>query len=335
MNSENSPVISVIIPAYNYASFLPQAIGSVSSQTYQNWECIVVDDGSTDNTKDVMEQLMKEDKRIHYFVQVNSGPTVARNLGLSKAKGKYIQFLDADDLIEDQKFQKQLDVFEKYPDIDIVYGNVQYFKSNNISKQYHNITLEGSKPWMKKLSGSGEEMIKALLYENLMVIQSPLFKRSLVQNFGNMDEKLYYNEDWELWARYAINNAKFKFDEAKGTNALVRVHDSYSKDNLMMFIYGLYACLKLDKSLEDKKYKKIMIPKIAYHKRIIDEKLIAILRTDKEAAVAKAIFIEKLTGVSRYGLYSRSFMKYPVWFCHLYSRFLFVIHKLKNMIIYA
>lgn len=331
----NNPKISVIIPCYNYALYLPETIGSLLNQTYKNWECIIVDDGSTDNSKEVAESLCAKDNRITYYLQGNSGPTVARNWGLKLSTGQFIQFLDADDLIENQKLEKQLMLFESNPELDVVYGNVKYFKANDVAKQYHDMSLEGSKPWMKKLSGSGEKMICAFLNENLMVIHSPIFRKSLVEKWGGMDEDLYFNEDWELWTRYAIRDAKFQFDESEGTNALVRVHDSYSKDNFKMFVYGLLACLKLNKLFNDTKYRKIMIPKIAYHKRIIDEKLISQLSSDKVAAIEKAIFVEKLTGISRYKLYSRLFKTFPAWFSYLYSKFLFVIHKLKNIIVYA
>ncbi|HEY0030056.1 MAG TPA: glycosyltransferase family 2 protein [Bacteroidia bacterium] len=328
-------LVSIIIPCYNYALFLPQSVESLQKQTYENWECIIIDDGSTDNSREVAESLAKSDLRIRYYLQSNAGPTVARNLGLSKANGSFIQFLDADDLIEAEKLEKQLALFAKQPECDIVYSGVKYFRSGDLTKLYDDISLEGSRPWMKKLSGKGDVMVEALLRENLMVIHSPLFRASLVERFGKMDEELYYNEDWELWARFAINGACFLFDESPGTQALVRVHESYSKDNFKMFVYGLSACLKLGSLLKDKKFKRIMVPKIAYHKRIIDEKLIALLRHDKKAAVEKSLLVEKLTGIKRYKLYTKMFNSYPVWICYLYSRFVFIIHKLKNVIVYA
>lgn len=335
MNTGTSPHISVIIPAYNYAKFLPETIGSVIAQTYPDWQCLVIDDGSSDNTKEVVTELMKHDSRIHYYYQENSGPTVARNLGLKLAKGEFIQFLDADDLIENKKFEKQLQLFKEENSPDVVYGNVYYFKSSNPQTLYNGMALEGSKPWMKKLSGSGKDMILAFLNENLMVIQAPLFKKKLVDLYGSMDEELFYNEDWELWTRFAIHNAKFKYDESEGTNSLVRVHESYSNDNFKMFIHGLHASLKMNARLTDRIYKKVLIPKIAYHKRIIDEKLIEILKKDRVKAAAQAALVADVTGLERYKKYARLFNIYPVWFWYLYSKFLFVVNKLKNVILYA
>lgn len=331
--SEN-PKVSIIIPSYNYALYLPESIGSILSQTYTNWECIVIDDGSTDNSKGVVEQLCLKDNRIKYFLQINSGPTVARNYGLKLAEGEFIQFLDADDKLEPQKLEKQIAIFYQHSETDIVYSGVKYFDSSNPSELYDSLDLK-SGPWMKNLSGSGDVMISELLKGNIMVISSPLVRKSLFDKFGAMNELLQYNEDWELWARFAIRNAGFHFDNSNGTQVLVRVHESYSKDNFKMFSHGLKACLILNEMVMGRKYRKIMIPKINYHMRIIDEKLIKLLRDNKQMAVETSLQVYAKTGIKRYLMYSKLFNIYPVWFCYLYSRFLFLVNKLKNIIIYA
>jgi len=330
----NSPKVSIIIPSYNYALYLPQSIGSIINQTYTNWECIIIDDGSTDNSKEVVEQLVAKDNRIKYVLQSNSGPTVARNHGVKLATGEFIQFLDADDLIEKKKLEKQIALFNQNKDFDIVYSGVKYFESSNPSKLYDNLDLK-SEPWMKNLSGAGDVMITELLKGNIMVISSPLVRKAVFEKLGDMNEVLQYNEDWELWARFAIGKAKFYFDNSDETQALVRVHNSYSTDSFKMYAFGLFACLRLNESVKGRKYKKIMIPKINYHKRVIDEKLIELLRADKKKAIEWVLFISILTGLKRYAVYKTLFALFPVWFCYLYSRFLFIIHKLKNVILYA
>jgi glycosyltransferase involved in cell wall biosynthesis len=93
-----SPKVSVIIPTYNRADLLSRAIKSVIAQTYTNWELLVVDDGSTDNTKEVVKEFIKKDKRIKYLWEPNSGsPSKPRNFVAKNAKGEYIAFLDSDD----------------------------------------------------------------------------------------------------------------------------------------------------------------------------------------------------------------------------------------------
>jgi glycosyltransferase involved in cell wall biosynthesis len=334
MSSEYQPLVSVIIPCYNYALYLPESIGSIISQSYANWECIIVDDGSTDNSKEVAEQFCKKDNRVKYFLQVNSGPTVARNYGLKLAKGEFIQFLDADDILESRKLEKQISVFNEHMDNDIVYGSVKYFDSSNPSKLYDSLDLK-SGPWMKNLSGRGDVMIMELLKGNIMVISSPLARKSLFDKLGGMNQVLQFNEDWELWARFAIGNAKFQFDDASNTQALVRVHESYSKDIFKMYSHGIKACLLLNETVTGRKYRKIMIPKIAYHKRVIDEKLLELLASDKLKAIDCAAKVYSQTGVERYSFYTRIFSNYPYWFCYLYSKIVFFANKLKNTIIYA
>lgn len=302
-------MISVIIPTYNYSHFIRDAIKSVQAQTYTKWECIVVDDGSTDNTRQVVEELCAADNRIKYIYQVNAGPTVARNLGLKKSKGEYIQFLDADDLIQPKKFEWQLSVFAEHPEYEIVYGGVKYFNSQYPEKLYNTIQLTGEKSWMPNVSGKGDQILLPLLKENIMVISSPLVRKSVLAVFGNLDEGFYYNEDWELWLRLAINNIHFEYSDHEQTNALVRVHPSYSTDNLKMFIFGLKVCLKISQTLTDYKYQRILIPKINYHKKIIDQKLVELAATDRQKAVQMAEFLYRETGVANY-------KRYPHWYAH-------------------
>ncbi len=328
------PKVSVIIPSYNYALYLPESIGSIMDQKFTDWECIVIDDGSTDNSREVVERLCEKDNRIKYVLQSNSGPTVARNHGLKLAKGEFIQFLDADDKLESNKLEKQLAIFNQQKEIDIVYSGVKYFESSNPSKLYDSMDLK-SGPWMKNLSGAGDIMIMELLSRNIMVISSPLVRKTVFEKFGYMNEVLQYNEDWELWARFAINNAKFYFDNSVDTRAIVRVHKSYSTDNFKMYSHGLKACFMINEKVSGRKYRKIMIPKINYHMRIIDEKLIKLLEQNKENAIENALQVYNQTGVKRYLTYSKLFGKCPVWFCYLYSRFLFIANKLKNVIVYA
>jgi glycosyltransferase involved in cell wall biosynthesis len=119
MEKKETPLVSVIIPTYNFASFLPKAIDSCLNQTYQNLEIIVVDDGSTDHTREVVQGF--KDKII-YIYQDNQGVSAARNTGLELATGDFITFLDADDYLTEDSIQVRLDVLLKYDDIGYVIG---------------------------------------------------------------------------------------------------------------------------------------------------------------------------------------------------------------------
>src|SRR3990172_4396851 len=102
------PVVSVIVPCYNHGHFLAEALESVLAQSWQLWECIVVDDGSTDDTRQVVEAFVQIDTRFQYLHQSNQGLSAARNAGIAVCKGSYIQFLDADDMLEEKKLEAQI-----------------------------------------------------------------------------------------------------------------------------------------------------------------------------------------------------------------------------------
>lgn len=114
------PKVSVIVPCYNQAAFLPKAIASLHAQTLGDWECIIVDDGSTDNTAEVAANIALNEPRVRLVQQTNGGLAAARNAGLIQAKGEYIQFLDADDTIAPEKFKQQVELMER-EGLDISY----------------------------------------------------------------------------------------------------------------------------------------------------------------------------------------------------------------------
>jgi glycosyltransferase involved in cell wall biosynthesis len=102
------PLVSIIIPTYNRSSVIRETLDSVFAQTYNNWECIIVDDGSTDNTSNVVLTYVAKDKRFHYYKRPdthNEGGNGARNYGLEISKGVYVQFLDSDDLLAKNKLE--------------------------------------------------------------------------------------------------------------------------------------------------------------------------------------------------------------------------------------
>ena len=122
--ANQAPIVSVIIPAYNAERFIPQAIQSVLEQTYQSYEIIVVDDGSTDKTKDILKEF--EDK-VCCIYQENQGPSAARNAGIKISQGRYICFLDADDIWTPDKLEVQVEFLECHPDISLVFSDHQDF----------------------------------------------------------------------------------------------------------------------------------------------------------------------------------------------------------------
>ena len=127
MNIE-SPLVSIIVPCYNYGHLLHETLESVVAQTYQNWECIIVDDGSTDNTRQVAMNYIDNDSRFLYQYQKNKGLASARNTGFKLAKGYYIQLLDSDDILPPEKIQRHVTILKTRPEVDLVYGRVSIFE---------------------------------------------------------------------------------------------------------------------------------------------------------------------------------------------------------------
>ena len=217
----------MIVPTYNYGRFIGETLECLRAQTYVNWECIVVDDGSTDDTAERVSQFMQRDARFKFLRQENARQAAAKNNGLRNSAGHYIQFLDADDLIEPQKFEKQVEYLEAHREVDIVYGSMRYFKTETPEERLYWVWGE-NKPWMPETSGSGKEVLTALVRQNIMVINSPMIRRRVIDEVGLFDNKLPPAEDWDYWLRCAAAGMRFQFEDSPGTLALVRWHSSSS-----------------------------------------------------------------------------------------------------------
>jgi glycosyltransferase involved in cell wall biosynthesis len=245
-----APLVSIIIPTYNCGQYIEEAILSVQRQTYPHWECIVVDDGSTDDTCDLVLDYVQKDARISYIRQKNRGLSSARNVGLKSIQGRYVQFLDADDLIEPRKLERQVTFLEKNRDIDIVYSDVRYFKDDN-QKLLYSIS-DDNRPWMPRVSGRGKEILEKLIRGNIMVVHAPLLRREIVDSVGSFDENLLRVEDWDYWLRCAIHGAYMHYDDYEATQVLVRVRQhSLSQDKKQMLASTIKVRKKIDKLISD------------------------------------------------------------------------------------
>ncbi len=235
------PKISIIIPCYNYAHFLPESIASLKEQSYANWECLIVDNASTDNSKQVIESFAVLDNRIKYYYQPIKGPSAARNLGIKEAKGEFVQFLDADDLLQVNKLKNGISIFNNHPDAAIVYSDMRYFAHGNKNEMFFAMSLNKKydKPWMNYIEGKKSEMLPFILSGNIMVISSPLIKKSVLDEIGYFDETLLFHEDWEYWLRFVFADKKFILDKEKDSMTLIRVHEnSHSNANLFKMMLG-------------------------------------------------------------------------------------------------
>lgn len=200
------PTISVVIPCYNQEPYLAEAIGSVRSQTFMDWECIVVDDGSTDGSAAVVESIARADPRVRLLRQENSGVSAARNLGVAHARGRYIQFLDGDDVLLPEKFSVQLSAFAADPELDIAYCDFEYMEGSRFEHR-------SPSPAHYRDKAAARNVAKGLVTGNFVNVAAPLVRAGAFEGIGLFDERLVGCEDYDLWLRFAIAGRKFEWSE--------------------------------------------------------------------------------------------------------------------------
>jgi len=191
---------SIIMPAYNVEKYIGNAIKSVLTQTYQNFELIVVDDGSTDKTSEIISTFA--DSRIIVIKQENQGLGRARNVGINNAKNEYVAFLDSDDLWAPQKLENVLNELA-LESIGIFYSNALIFV-DNISKAVKN---RYSEPIFLK------DFRELILVYDFIIVSSVVIPRNILLEFNGFSEDLYGTEDWDLWIRITRKYGIKKIDE--------------------------------------------------------------------------------------------------------------------------
>ena len=186
-------LVSVVIPCYNHAKFLPDALFSILNQTYAHWECIIVNDGSPDNTEEVAQQWLLKDERITYYKKENRGLSNARNYGIERALGQYILTLDADDKFEKTFIEKAVNVFNNCIEVGIVSCWGLRFKKN----KYYGLF----KPNGKELND--------YLFCNAASAGSVIFRKKCWCEVNGYDEQMKKGfEDWEFYIRVSKNGWK-------------------------------------------------------------------------------------------------------------------------------
>ncbi|MBN2396109.1 MAG: glycosyltransferase [Candidatus Atribacteria bacterium] len=190
--------LSIIIPTYNCSLFLPEAIDSVLEQTFQDYEIIVIDDGSTDETEVVISRY---GSNIVYIKQENLGPSAARNRGLNIAIGEYIVFLDADDILLPAKLEMQVSFLDHNQDVDVVYSDGYYNDcfgaGGSEQKLFSQIGL------LSTGLGAPIESLKILAIRNAFPIHAAMTRKAILWEVKGFDEDLPALEDWDLWFRIA------------------------------------------------------------------------------------------------------------------------------------
>lgn len=223
-------LVSVIIPTYNRENIIKDAINTVLAQTYQNFEIIIIDDG-TDNTGDIVKSF--KDERIKYIYEEKRGnPSIARNIGIKDAKGKYIAFLDSDDLWHPEKLEKQVNILDQNHDIGFV-------TNWNLYKTFENEEIKVKKYQAKTQKENIQYILtspdKVYAGTSTLMIRKECFEKS-----GLFDGEIIFCEDWDLYFRISVLYNIYNIEEiltyyrvhkgaASSTNDVKKFRESYLK----------------------------------------------------------------------------------------------------------
>lgn len=217
MVKNNNPLVSVIMPVFNGEKTILLALESLKLQSYKNWKCYIINDGSTDSTKDILDNL--DDSRfIIIHLEMNQGRSKARQIALDLVEGEYLTFLDADDFYHVEKLKKQLQIFNDYPQVDLVSCGMGCYDDN-----FDLITVKGN----KKI---GPEMYKISMH--FYPARAPSMIRLPKAKTIKYNGKLKYAEDTDYFTRY-INNNKYYV-----TNEILYYYSEFTSVNSKKILDG-------------------------------------------------------------------------------------------------
>jgi glycosyltransferase involved in cell wall biosynthesis len=194
--SSKSPAVSVIVATFNRALFLPETIDSILMQSFQDFELIVVDDGSTDNTREIVDRY---GPRLQYLYQENRGPSAARNLGVKHARAPWIAFQDSDDLSLANHLESLYRYTREFPDCGMVFGNGRYIGA----PEHDRDTIIPAKK-SRRLAEKGVRLAD-LFTKSIVRLQASLIARKVYDAIGGHDETLWISMDLDLAFRIFMN----------------------------------------------------------------------------------------------------------------------------------
>lgn len=213
------PLVSVVMPAYNAARYIREAIDSVLSQDYPNLELIVVDDGSTDSTVAIVGEY---GQRVICLSQANAGPAQARNTAVALAKGDLIAFLDADDVWMPGKVGAQVDYLHKHPDVDAVFGRFARWEADADGRfETPPASIQAGAIDGDRLARPSGYIYCDLLLDSVVHIITAMVRRELVRDLGGFDATLRTGEDYDFWLRAARRS---RIDQLDHVLAWYRIH---------------------------------------------------------------------------------------------------------------
>jgi glycosyltransferase involved in cell wall biosynthesis len=278
--------VSIIMPAYNAGKYIAESIDSVMAQTYNNWELIIIDDESVDNTASIVKKYLITEKRISYLWQKNGKQGKARNEGIKKTDGEYIAFIDADDIWLPEKLSKQI-VQLNQNCVDLVFG-------------YSFELSYGQKTSVTRGRGKGlyaaDSAINFLVFHDAFLMSTVLVKRSaiLAAKGFEEDERIQYCEDWHLWLKLALRGLSFYSDAS--IVGYYRLHE-YSaahveKEAKIKLFYALFLLLQTFpdcEALRNETYRRAY--QLVYHSPTLSKSLIKdIVKLTKQGFLFECIY---------------------------------------------
>jgi len=225
------PKFSVVIPTFNRSNAVCKAIGSVLAQSYKDYEIIVVDDGSTDNTQEMLKQF---DGKIRYFYQENKGVSAARNRGIREARGEWIAFLDSDDIWLPEKLRWQHKIIDMDPDINFIFTDIEQFNKSGVVRasmmrsSHNNRKKRSFKQAILNEEFNNGKVLYGFLYTEMLIFgnmpstPTVIVKRECLEKVGFFNEDLLISEDSELWLRISSKYSMAYFNKI---TARARVND--------------------------------------------------------------------------------------------------------------
>lgn len=254
------PKVSVIIPAYQCELFIKETLDSIFSQTYKDFEVIVVNDGSSDNTAQILLDYQPK-QNLFVFEQSNLGPSAARNNGIKRCSGEYIAFIDADDLWLPDKLEKQVAILEQNPETILVYSDTFFFDIN----KWKDTSFDFAPPYKGMI-------FEQLFVNNFIPLLTVLIRRNTLDKVGLFDEEIIGPEDYDLWLR----SSQFgKVDFINEPLAVYRINfGQLSKKKLRMiqnilrvkskFVTREYGNFILSKKILDLGYYRLLLRESRY-----------------------------------------------------------------------
>jgi glycosyltransferase involved in cell wall biosynthesis len=216
------PAVSIVVPAYNTARYIAETLSSVLAQTFDDYEIIVINDGSPD-TPALESAIHPFRERIHYIVQDNRGLSGARNTGIAAARGEYIALLDSDDLWEPDYLDRQLEVMRGDPGLAVVYPNAVTFGDR----------MRSGRLFMEQFPSSGLVTFESLVRQECNVMVSVLARREVLIAAGLFDESLRSSEDFDLWLRVVQGGWRIGYHRHPIVRSRLRP-DSLTADSITM-----------------------------------------------------------------------------------------------------